>query len=82
MTEIIKNVLFYLALISGSIMIICLLIAGIIKCCCILLDQLKVAKVIKEAIILYAKTKNQDLKIREVDLKKQRISKDRGEGSQ
>ena len=76
MIEIFKETLFYIALGTGSVMLISLLIAGIIKCLCILLDQLKVGKIIKEGIILYIKNKNLNLKVKKVDLKKQGIYKE------
>ena len=67
--EFIKEVLFYIALISGSIAFICLCISAIIRCVCILIDHLKVVNVMKEALQLYIKHKRPDLKIEDKDIK-------------
>ena len=67
--EFIKEVLFYTALISGSIAFICLCISAIIRCVCILIDHLKVVNVMKEALQLYIKHKRPDLKIEDKDIK-------------
>lgn len=75
MEELIKQILYYVLLSAGSFMLICLLIAGIIKCICILIDHLKVANVMREALMLYIKTKRPDLKIKDVDIKKSRYIK-------
>ena len=72
MEEIIKQVLYYISLTAGSIMLICLLIAGAIKCICILIDHLRIVNVMKEALILYTKTKRPDLKVKDADIKKSR----------
>ena len=72
MEEIIKQILYYISLTTGSIMLICLLIAGAIKCICILIDHLRIVNVMKEALILYTKTKRPDLKVKDVDIKKSR----------
>ena len=65
--ELIKNILFYTAIGTGSLSIICLLIAGLIRCICVLLDHLKIANVLRELLALYIKEKT--LKITEEDLK-------------
>ena len=67
--EFIKEVLFYTALISGSIAFICLCISATIRCVCILIDHLKVVNVMKEALQLYIKHKRPDLKIEDKDIK-------------
>lgn len=69
MEELIKQVLYYISLCTGSIMLICLLIAGTIKCICILINHLRIANVMKEALMLYVKTKRPDLKIKDTDIK-------------
>lgn len=66
--EFIKEILFYTALISGSIAFICLCISAIIRCVCILIDHLKVVNVMKEALQLYIKHKKTDLKIEDKDI--------------
>lgn len=75
--EFIKEVLFYTALISGSIAFICLCISAIIRCVCILIDHLKVANVMREAIMLYIKTKRPSLEIKEenINISKSRIER-------
>lgn len=72
--ELIKNILFYIALGAGSICLISLFIAAAIKCICIMLDHLKVANVLREAIVLYINTKRPDLSLKEndIDLSKER----------
>ena len=75
MEEIIKQILYYVSLSAGSIMLICLLIAGAIRCICILIDHLRIANVMREALMLYIKTKRPDLKIKDVDIKKSRYIK-------
>lgn len=67
--EVIKDILFYMAVISGSLGLITLLICGVIKGICLLLDHLKVANTLREALALYIKTKNQDRRIEEKDIK-------------
>lgn len=67
--EFIKDVLFYVALLSGSIAFICLFISTIIRCVCILIDHLKIANVMREALNLYIKSKRQDIKLEEKDIK-------------
>ena len=75
MEEIIKQILYYVSLSTGSIMLICLLIAGAIRCICIMLDHLRIANVMREALMLYIKTKRPDLKLKDVDIKKSRYIK-------
>lgn len=77
MEELIKNFLYWVAIGAGSTMIICLLISGLIRCLCILMDHLKTANVIREAMILYAKTKRPDLNIIDYDVSKARYKKSR-----
>lgn len=75
MEEIIKQILYYVSLGTGSIMLICLLIAGTIRCICILIDHFKIVNVMKEALMLYIKSKRPDLKVKDVDIKKSRYIK-------
>lgn len=62
MELIIKEILYWIALGSGSIVLICLFVAGMIKAICILLDHLKVANVLREALLIYLRRKRPDLK--------------------
>lgn len=70
MEELIKNFLYYAVIGLGSISLICLLIAGLIRSFCFMLDHLKVANVLKEALLYYIKNKNNDRKITLEDIKK------------
>ena len=58
MEVIIKEFLYWVALGSGSIFLICLFISGMIRGICMLLDHLKVANVMREAMYLWLKNKN------------------------
>ena len=81
MELIIKEILYWIALGSGSIILVCLFVAGMIKAICILLDHLKVANVLRKALLLYIKTNRKDLKIKEEDINigKQRIERMKNE---
>lgn len=69
MEEILKNFLFYTALGAGTTIIVCLLICGTIRGICLLLDHLKIANTLREALALYIKSKNPDVRIEEKDIK-------------
>ena len=69
MEEIVKEFLYWVSIGSGSIFLICLFIAGMIRAICILIDHLKVVNVMKEALQLYIKHKRPDLKIEDKDIK-------------
>lgn len=74
--ELVKNILFNITLICGSICSISLLVAGAIRCICIMIDHLQVADTFRKALVLYVKTKNpnlQHIKESDVDLSKRRI---------
>ena len=77
METIIKDFLYWVAIGSGSIFLICLFIVGMIRAICILIDHLKVANVMRKAILLYIETNRKDLKIKEEDINisKSRIEK-------
>ena len=62
--ELIKDILFYIALGTGSICLISLFVAITIRCILIMLDHLKVSNVLREALTLYIKTKRQRVKIK------------------
>ena len=55
--EITKIFLYNMALGAGTTILICLLIAGAIRSFCIMLDHLKVGKVLKELLPMYIKEK-------------------------
>ena len=69
MEEIVKEFLYWVCIGSGSIFLICLFIASMIRAICILIDHLKVVNVMKEALQLYIKHKRPDLKIEDKDIK-------------
>lgn len=77
MEEILKNILFTISIISGSLMVISLLIIANIKLICVAIDHLKVGNVIKECLIIYLKQKRPDWKIKKEDIsfEKGRINK-------
>lgn len=77
MEEIIKDILYYISLIIGSIAIISLLIVVTMRCICILLDHLKAGNVIKKALELYIKenTKIKKIKAEDVDLSRMGIKR-------
>lgn len=77
MEEIIKDILYYISLIIGSIAIISLLIVVTMRCICILLDHLKAGNVIKKALKLYIKenTKIKKIKAEDVDLSRMGIKR-------
>lgn len=77
MEIIIKEILYWVAFVSGSIALVCLFIAGTIRAICILLDHLKVANVLREALMLYIKTKRPDMQIKpeDINISKSRIEK-------
>ena len=69
MELLIKDILYYSVLISGSMILICLLVAGLIRSFCFMLDHLKVANTMREMIQLYIKTKQQEKTLQEKDIK-------------
>lgn len=60
--EMTKIFLYNMALGAGTMILICLLIAGVIRAFCIMLDHLKVGKVLKELLPLYIKEKRKPKK--------------------
>jgi len=65
--ELIKEILFYSALISGAIMLICLLFCGVYRCFCLLLDHWKNAKILRECLKIYIERKRIPVKMAEKD---------------
>lgn len=68
MVEIIKNILFYSTLIFGGISLICLLVVGMIRAFCLMMDHLRIGKVLKELVPLYIKQKETKNKIEPNDI--------------
>ena len=68
--ELIKNILFYMAFISGSIGLITLLICGVIRLVCLLVDHLKIANTLRECLRIYIERKKQPVKLTERDMVK------------
>ncbi len=75
--EIIKNILYIAAVISGSISLISFFIIATIKMICFAIDSLKVGKIIRECLKIYLKQKRPDLNIKTEDINftKERIKK-------
>jgi hypothetical protein len=67
MEEVLKNILYYSVLSFGGASLICLLIAGLIRSFCLMLDHIKAVNVLREALQLYIKTKN-ERKLTEEDI--------------
>lgn len=77
LSEIIKNVLYIASILSGSILMISLLITASIRLICIAIDNLKIGNVIKECLKIYLKEKRPDLNIKteDIDFTKGRVKK-------
>lgn len=75
---IIKEILFYISLICGTVILISLLIAGSIRSLIILLDHLKVGDTIRKALQVYIKSKRPDLKIESKDVVLKKVERRRG----
>ena len=81
MEDIIKNILFYTATISGSICIVLLFLCATYRCFCIFLDHCKNANVLRQCLIIYINQKRPELNIKPEQIKfsKQRIYKNKKE---
>lgn len=75
MEEIIKNILYYTAIITGSISLILLFLCALYRVICIFIDHCKNANVLKECLLIYIKQKQPNLKIKpeDIDFSRQRI---------
>lgn len=75
MIEIIKNILFYIALISGSICTILALLILVYRVILIFIDNMKNANVFRQCLMIYIHRKRPDIKIEleDIDIKKQGI---------
>ena len=75
MIEIIKNILFGVALISGSICTILLFLIFLYKVILIFIDNMKNANVFRQCLMIYIHRKRPDIKIEleDIDIQKQGI---------
>lgn len=75
MIEIIKNILFYIALISGSICTISIFLILTYRLMLIFIDNMKNANVFRQCLMIYIHRKRPDIKIEleDIDIQKQGI---------
>ena len=75
MIEIIKNILSYIALISGSICTILIFLILTYRVMLIFIDNMKNANVFRQCLMIYIHRKRPDIKIEleDIDIQKQRI---------
>lgn len=75
MIEIIKNILFGVALISGSICTILLFLILLYRVILVFLDNMKNANVFRQCLMIYIHRKRPDIKIEleDIDIQKQGI---------
>lgn len=75
MIEIIKNILFYIVLISGSICTISIFLILTYRVILIFIDNMKNANVFRQCLMIYIHRKRPDIKIEleDIDIQKQRI---------
>lgn len=75
MLEIIKNILFGIALISGSICTILLFLILLYRVILIFIDNMKNANVFRQCLMIYIHRKRPDIKIEleDIDIQKQGI---------
>ena len=75
MIEIIKNILFGVALISGSICTILLFLILLYRVILIFIDNMKNANVFRQCLMIYIHRKRADIKIEleDIDIQKQGI---------
>lgn len=69
MIEVIKNVLFGVALISGSICTILLFLILLYRVILIFIDHMKTAEVIRQCLMIYIHRKRPDIKLQLEELK-------------
>lgn len=79
MIEIIKNILFRVALISGSICTILLFLILLYRVILIFIDNMKNANVFRQCLMIYIHRKRPDIKIEleDIDIQKQGIHLDK-----
>lgn len=78
MIEIIKNILFGVALISGSICTILLFLILLYRVILVFIDNIKNAEVFRQCLMIYIHRKKPDIKLqledlKDIDIKKQGI---------
>lgn len=82
MIEIIKNILFGVALISGSICTILLFLILLYRVILIFIDNMKNANVFRQCLMIYIHRKRPDIKLEleleDINIKKQGIHIERG----
>lgn len=75
MIEIIKNILFLVATISGSICLVLLFLVLVYRVVLIFIDNMKNANVFRKCLMIYIHRKRPDIKIEleDIDIQKQGI---------
>lgn len=75
MIEIIKNILFLVATISGSICLVLLFLVLVYRVVLIFIDNMKNANVFRQCLMIYIHRKRPDIKIEleDIDIQKQGI---------
>ena len=75
MIEIIKDILFTIVLITGSLCVIMILLCALYRCFCIFLDHMKNANVLRKCMKKKKKRKRPDIKLEleQIDIKRQSI---------
>ena len=81
MIEIIKNILFGVAVISGSICTILLFLILLYRVILVFIDNMKNANVFRQCIMIYINRKRPDIKIEleDIDIQKQGIHLNKNE---
>lgn len=81
MIEIIKNILFWVATISGSVCLILLFLVLVYRVILIFIDNMKNANVFRKCLMIYIKRNRPDIKmeLEDIDIKKQGIHIDRSD---
>ena len=76
MINFIKEALFYIALICGSVSLICLFLCGTYRCICLLIDHSKNANMLRKVIKYYIDNKTKfKVKEEDINLKKMGIER-------
>ena len=84
MIEVIKNILFGVAVITGSICTILLLLILLYRVILVFIDNMKNAEVFRQCLMIYIHRKRPDIKLqledlKDIDIQKQWIHLHRGE---
>lgn len=86
MIEVIKNILFGVAVITGSVCTILLFLILLYRVILVFIDNMKNAEVFRQCLMIYIHRKRPDIKLqledlKNIDIQKQRIHlhKDKGE---